>query len=184
MELTAKAIELLKKGGIIAYSTDTIPGLGCDATNCEAVNKIFEIKQRPENKSMILLVSSDAMLQKYVTEVPEIAWDLIDLSDKPTTLIYPQGKNLPSCVLAQDGSIAIRMVRNGKLQGLIHRFGKPIISTSANLSGQPNPQRMSEIRPEILSKVDLVVDLPSNTTNKASSIIKIQLNGEFEIIRK
>lgn len=184
MQSTDNVIKLLREGGVIVYNTDTIPGLGCDATNKESINRIFDIKERPENKSMILLVSSDAMLQRYVEEVPEVAWDIIDFAEKPTTIIYPKGKNLPDNAVAEDGSIGIRMIKEGELHRLIHRFGKPLVSTSANLSGQPNPQTLSEISPEILSKVDLVVDLPTNKTKKASSIIKIQLNGEFKIIRK
>jgi L-threonylcarbamoyladenylate synthase len=184
MENSKEAVKILREGGVILYNTDTIPGLGCDPTNAEAVERIFEIKQRPENKSLILLVSSDAMLQRFVEEVPEVAWDLVDFAEKPTTIIYPKGKNLASNVVAKDGSIGIRMIKSGPLQRLIHGFGKPLVSTSANLSGQPNPQTIAETHPEIVSKVDLVVDLPTEKTKKASSIIKIELNGEFKIIRK
>lgn len=189
MSSIQEVVSILNKGGVILYNTDTIPGLGCDATDQEAIERIFEIKDRPEGKSMIVLVANDGMLQKYVEEVPEIAWDLIDFSQKPTTLIYPRGKNLAQNVLARDGSIGIRMIKSGPLHNLILRFGKPLVSTSANRSGEPSPQSLSEISDEIASKVDLIVDLPADTpkaigANKASSIIKIELNGEFRIIRK
>lgn len=179
-----KAIEVLNNGGVILYPTDTIPGLGCDATNEEAAQKIFEIKNRPAQKSFIVLVSSDAMLQKYVSEIPEIAWDIIDYAEKPTTIIYPNARNLAPSIMAEDGSIGIRMVKFGEVHRLIHQFGKPLVSTSANLSGEPSPTDLSEINTEISSKVDLIVDLPNIGNKVASSIIKIELNGEFKIIRK
>ncbi len=184
MEDFRNAFEVLKQGGTIIYNTDTIPGLGCDATNPSAVDKIFELKDRPESKSLIVLVANDSMLQRYVHQVPEVAWDIIDLADKPTTVIYPKGKNLAPNAIAEDGSIGIRMIKSGPLHRLIHQFGKPLISTSANLSGQPSPTTIAEIDPDLASKVDLIVDLPTSTTNQASSIIKIELNGEFRIIRK
>lgn len=184
MEIIQKAIAILRNGGTIAYNTDTVPGLGCDATNEAAVEQIFELKQRPQQKSLILLVANDGMLQRFVKEVPEVAWDIVDVAEKPTTIIYPNGKNLPNNVLAADGSIGIRMVKSGPLHQLIHKFGKPVVSTSANISGEKNPSTLSEISQEIISKVDLVVDLPTDTTKQASSIIKIELNGEFKIIRK
>lgn len=181
---TRSVVTSLKEGGVILYNTDTIPGLGCDATNESAVERIFDIKQRPENKSLILLVANDGMLQRFVEEVPEIAWDILDYAEKPTTIIYPKGINLASNVLASDGSIGIRMVKSGPLHQLITALGKPLVSTSANLSGDASPTTLSEINPEIASKVDLIVDLPTETTKQASSIIKIELNGEFKIIRK
>lgn len=184
MDLIQQAIQTLKSGGVIAYSTDTIPGLGCDATNEIAIDRIFEIKNRPVNKSVIVLVSSDAMLQKYVEEVPEVAWDILDFSTKPTTIIYPKGKLLAKNAIADDGSIGIRMIKEGPLQQLIHKLNRPLVSTSANLSGEVSPKTILEISPEVTSKVDLVVDLPTNKTHTASAIIKIEVNGEFKIIRK
>jgi len=179
-----EALEVLKNGGVILYPTDTIPGLGCDATNKEAVSNIFELKNRPSQKSMILLVNSDSMLQKYVSEVPEMAWDIIDLSEKPTTIIYPKGINLPDICLADDGSIGIRMVKIGYLNELIQKLGKPLVSTSANFSGEPSPSKMEEINPLLAKKVDFIVNLTSESKNNASAIIKLELNGEFKIIRK
>ncbi|MCB9195655.1 MAG: threonylcarbamoyl-AMP synthase [Flavobacteriales bacterium] len=184
MEIAQEALNILKNGGVILYNTDTIPGLGCDATDATAIERIFDIKNRPANKSLIVLVANDGMLQRYVEEVPEVAWDIIDFTDKPTTIIYPRGKNLAQSAMAEDGSIGIRVIKEGPLHQLIMRLGKPLVSTSANLSGDPSPQNLSEISHEIISKVDLVVDLPTNKTHKASSIIKIELNGEFKIIRK
>ncbi len=179
-----EAVEVLRNGGVILYPTDTIPGVGCDATNEEAVSKIFDIKNRPAQKSMILLVNSDAMLQKYVAEVPEMAWDIIDLSEKPTTIIYPKGVNLPDICLAEDKSIGIRMIKTGYLFQLIQKLGKPLVATSANFSDEPNPNTIEEINPLLAKKVDFIVNLPSESNNRASAIIKLELNGEFKIIRK
>ncbi|MCB0409142.1 MAG: threonylcarbamoyl-AMP synthase [Flavobacteriales bacterium] len=180
-----KCIEILKAGGIILYPTDTVWGLGCDATNQEAVKKIYQIKQREDSKSLITLVSSDAMLQRYVIEVPELAWDLIDLATKPTTVIFPKGKNLAPNVIAQDGSIGIRMIKEGFCNQLVHKFGKAIVSTSANISETPSPSYFHDISPEIISKVDFIVDsLLDKGTHQPSSIIKIGLKGEIEVLRK
>jgi L-threonylcarbamoyladenylate synthase len=179
-----EALTTLKEGGVILYPSDTIPGLGCDATNEAAVNKVFEIKNRPENKSLIILVSSDAMLQRYVAEVPEVAWDILDYADKPTTIIYSNGKNLPKNCLAADDSIGIRIVKTGYLNKLIHKLGKPLVSTSANFSNEPSPKTMEEIPQSLADKVDFIVNLPSESKNKASAIIKLEVNGEFKIIRK
>ncbi|CAG5076974.1 L-threonylcarbamoyladenylate synthase [Parvicella tangerina] len=177
-------VNVLKSGGVILYNTDTIPGLGCDATNKDAVEKIYAIKERPAEKSLILLVSNDGMLQRYVERVPDVAWDIIDFAEKPTTIIYPKAKNLAANLVADDGSIGIRMIKKGPLNELIEAFGRPLVSTSANLSGAPGATSLSEIVPEITSKVDLIVDLPTQKRNQASTIIKIELNGEFKIIRK
>lgn len=184
MDSTKKAIEVLRSGGVIIYNTDTIPGLGCDATSETSAQKIMDIKNRPVNKSFVVLVSSDRMLQNHVAEVPDLAWDLIDLAEKPTTIIYGKAKGLAKTVIADDGSVAIRMIKEGPLHQLIHNFGKPIVSTSANFSGEPSPIEISEIHPELTSKVDLIVDLPIKGTKQASAIIKLELNGEFKIIRK
>lgn len=184
-EQIQKCIEVLKPGGIILYPTDTVWGLGCDATNEEAVKKIYKIKQREDSKSLITLVSSDAMLQRYVSEVPELAWDLIDLASKPTTIIYPKAKNLATNVIAQDGSIGIRMIKEGFCNQLVHKYGKAIVSTSANISGERSPSYFQDISPEIISKVDFIIDSQlDNGTHQPSSIIKIGLKGEIEVVRK
>lgn len=180
-----KTIEVLRSGGIILYPTDTVWGLGCDATNEEAVKKIFEIKQRNDAKSLIIIVSSDAMLQKYVEEVPELAWDVIDMATKPTTIIYPKGKNLAPSTLAENGSIGIRMIKTDFCNQLVHKFNRPIVSTSANISGETAPVYFNDISPNIISSVDYVVDNHlDNGTHQPSSILKMGLKGEIEVIRK
>lgn len=180
-----KCIDTLKRGGIILYPTDTIWGLGCDATNAEAVSRIYKLKKRSESKSMITLVSDDGMLQRYVSEVPEIAWDLIDLSDKPITIVYTNPKGIAKNVIAEDHTIGIRLVKEGFCNKLVHKFNKPIISTSANKSNSPSPINFPDIDSEIIEAVDFVVNPSFGTGNKkASSIIKLGKNGEIQIIRK
>lgn len=179
-----KCIEVLKAGGIILYPTDTVWGLGCDATNEEAVKKIYALKQREDSKSMIVIVANDGMLQKHVQEVPELAWDIIDLATKPTTIIYPGAKNLAKNVISSDGSIAIRVIKDGFCNQLVHKFNKPIVSTSANISNQPTPQNFQEISPEINQGVDYIAPQQfDNGNKKPSSIIKIGLKGEIQVIR-
>ena len=180
-----KCIEVLKWGGIILYPTDTVWGIGCDATFEEAVKKIFDLKQREDAKSMIVIVSNDSMLQKHVKEVPDLAWDIIDLATKPTTIIYPNAKQLAKNVVATDGSVGIRMVKEGFANQLVQKFGKPIISTSANISGKSMPANFSEISNEIKSGVDYVVNAAFDKGNhQPSSIIKLGLKGEIEVVRK
>lgn len=178
-------IEILKSGGIILYPTDTVWGLGCDSTNEEAVKKIFDLKKRSDSKSLITVVSSDGMLQRYVNEVPELAWDLLDLATKPTTIVYPKAKNLANNCIAEDGSVGIRMIKDGFTNQLVHKYNKPIISTSANISGEPTPSNFNEISEAIKKGVDLVVDPTFDAGNRqSSSIIKLAINGEIQIIRK
>jgi L-threonylcarbamoyladenylate synthase len=178
--------ELIKEGKTMLYPTDTIWGLGCDATNEKAVNEIYKIKNRPDSKSMIILVNSDAMLQNYVEDVPPLAWDIIDLSDKPTTIIYPKAKNLPQNLVATDGSIAIRMVKDGFVFQLLNKLRVPIVSTSANISGNASPRNFNDIDERIKEAVDIIVspDLETSSYHKSSSILKLAMNGEIEIIRK
>lgn len=180
-----KCIEVLKSGGLILYPTDTVWGIGCDATNEEAIKKIYELKQRNDSKSMIVIIANDAMLNKHVVEVPDLAWDIIDISDKPTTIIYPKAKNLAKNVIAEDGSIAIRMVKEGFCNQLVYKFNKPIVSTSANVSDFPTPLYFQEISNKIIDGVDYIVNQKFDSgTKKASSIIKIGMAGEIEVIRK
>lgn len=183
-----KALEVLKSGGTILYPTDTVWGLGCDATNPEAVEKIFKIKKRQEIKSLIVLIDNENKLNRYLKDIPEMAYDLIDNTDKPLTIIYPGAKNLAQNAIDNDGSIGIRIPLNSGLfcVKLIEKFGKPIVSTSANLSGEPTPYSFKEIDERILHEVDYVVNLCQQETTrvKPSSIIKLELNGEFKIIRK
>lgn len=180
-----KAIEVLRKGGVILYPTDTIWGLGCDATNHEAVAKIYEIKQRVESKSMLVLTYDSNELEYYVADVPEIAYQLIDATDKPLTIIFDKGKNLAQNILGEDGSIGIRITHEQFSNQLCRRFRRPIVSTSANISGKPSPSNFSEIDSEIIDAVDYVVDYRRNDSSKAkpSSIIKLSAGGVFKIIR-
>ncbi len=181
-----KAVEVLKNGGIILYPTDTIWGIGCDASNADAVEKVYHLKQRSDTKSMIVLVDTDARLERHVQEVPEMAWDIIDLSDKPTTIIYDQAKDLAKNVIAEDGSIGIRVTKDQFCQQLVKGLGKPIISTSANISGNKSPQSFKDIETAILNGVDYVVNLRQNEQNnpQPSTIIKLSNSGVVQIIRK
>lgn len=180
------ALEVLRKGGTILYPTDTVWGIGCDARNKEAVAKVFKIKQRAEYKSMVTLVCDDKMLNRYVKEVPEAAWDLIEAADSPLTIIYPGARMLAENVIAADGSVGIRLIKDPFCRDLIHKFGKPIVSTSANISGENAPSSFNDIKIDILNKVDYIVNLRKNENNNTqpSTIIKVALNGEFKIIRK
>ena len=181
-----KAIEVLKQGGIILYPTDTIWGIGCDATNEEAVEKLYAIKQIDKSKSMLILLDNPVKLQTYIHEVPDIAWDLIDLSDKPLTIILNGAKNLAPNLISNDGSIGIRITAEDFSRELCMRFRKPIVSTSANITGQTAPQNFDQIDPEIIDLVDFVVEYRQNEMSKhtPSSIIKLEANGNINIIRK
>jgi len=181
-----KALEVLQHGGLILYPTDTIWGIGCDATNPEAVKKIYELKQREDSKSMLVLLDKDAKLNSYVDEVPEMAWDLIDLSTKPITVIYPNAKNLAHNLLASDKSIGIRITKEEFSKQLCMRFKKPIVSTSANISGEKSPMFFGEISDSIKNGVDYVVNYRKNeTSNPApSSIVKLEVDGQVKIIRE
>lgn len=180
-----KAIDVLNEGGIILYLTDTIWGIGCDATNVKAVRKIYDLKKRQTNHSMLLLLDNDVKLHRYVKEIPDVAWDIVDASEEPITIIYPQGKNLAENLLSEDGSIGIRIIKEKKLQRFLQRFKKPLVSTSANLNGMKTPRAFSEISKEIIDGVDYVLKNDSKSkNNKPSSIIKIGLNSDVKIIRK
>ena len=180
------ALSTLKAGGVILYPTDTIWGIGCDATNAEAIAKIYNIKQRSEGKSLILLIDNMNRIQQYVKTVPDIAYELIDVSDTPLTIIYPEGKNLPQNLLAEDRSIGIRVCRDNFCKDLIFRLRKPIVSTSANIGGQPAPANFYGITQEIISSVDYVVNYKQDDLEKhaPSPIIKIEIDGTIKIIRK
>lgn len=180
-----KALEVLRNGGIILYPTDTIWGLGCDAENETAVKRIYEIKKRIDSKSMLILIDTPMRLEMYVEEVPEIAWDLIEQTNKPLTIIYPKAKNLAANLVADDGSIGIRMVDEPFCNQLISRFQKPIVSTSANISGETAPAYFDAISQEIIDAVDYVVTYRQDdlSENKSSSILKLSSGGLIEIIR-
>jgi L-threonylcarbamoyladenylate synthase len=181
-----ESLKTLRQGGIILYPTDTIWGLGCDPTNAAAVNKIFKIKSRDENKSLIILVDGLSMIERYVNDIPEIIYELTEVSDTPLTIIYPAGKNLAKGVCGEDDSIAIRICRDEFCSDLISRFRKPIVSTSANLSRKPSPGNFSEIEETLIDKVDFVVNWRQDDRSKslASPVIKINHDGTIKIIRK
>jgi len=186
LELYKEAVNHFKKGETVLYPSDTIWGLGCDARNEKAVDKLFQLKQRPENKSFIVLISKIEQLTEYVVEIPELAWNLVEFAEKPLTVIYPKGKNLAPNLMGADGSIAIRLVKDEFCKGLVHRMERGIVSTSANLSGQPSPANYAEISPEIIANVDYILKNPKgeNLTTQPSQIVKLGLYGEFEFLRK
>ena len=197
-----KALEVLRKGGVILYPTDTVWGIGCDATDPEAVAKIYEIKRRSDSKSLVLLASDMDMISRYVKEVPEMAIQLVEVNDKPMTIIYPgavtgprpEGNVMPKAekyalafnTAAEDGSVGIRVPMMEFCQQLAFRLGRPIVSTSANISGEATPKRFAEISQEVKSAVDHIVDpaLERGSTGQSSSIIKVGLDYSIEIIRK
>lgn len=180
-----KACDIMAAGGIILYPTDTIWGIGCDATNEEAVRKVYELKKRTDNKAMLVLLDSDAKLDRYVSEVPSVAWDLIDVADKPLTIIYSGAKNLAPNLLGEDGSVGIRITNEEFSRRLCERFRKPLVSTSANISGQPSPANFSEISDEIKAGVDYIVNYRQDDMSKAapSNIIKLGAGGLVKVIR-
>lgn len=180
-----KAVDTLKNGGTILYPTDTIWGLGCDATNSEAIQKVFDIKHRDAQKSMIILVENEKRLQDLV-DVPEMAWEIIDLSGKPVTIVYEEAKGLPKEAFAEDGSIGIRLVKDDFCRKLISKLNRPIISTSANLSGQKSPLQFSDISKEIVNSVDYTVEEYHEKISKysGSSVIKIWKDGRIKVLRE
>lgn len=181
-----KACEVMQAGGVILYPTDTIWGLGCDATNEEAVKRVYEIKKRVDSKALIVLIDRDVKLQFYVDEVPEIAYDLIEYSDKPLTIIYDGARNLAPNLLADDGSIGIRITKEEFSTKLCERFKKAIVSTSANISGQPSPANFDQISDDIKAEVDYIVNYRQDDLTKAkpSGIIKLGKNCEVKVIRE
>ena len=181
-----QALNTLYEGGVILYPTDTVWGLGCDATNEKAIDKLCKIKHRDPSKSMLILLDSEARVDRYVEDMPDIAWDLMELSEKPLTIIYHQARNLPEKLIAEDGSIGIRVTSDPFCQRLLHRFKKPLVSTSANLAGSPYPANFKAIAPEIVNSVDYVVKWRQNENKKASpsGIIKLGPGGEVKVIRE
>ena len=181
------AVECMRKGGVILYPTDTIWGIGCDATNAEAVARVYQIKQRSDSKALICLVDSDDRLQRYVRNVPPVAWDLIDATtDKPTTLILDNAVNLAPNLIAEDGSVGIRITHEPFSQALCYRMQRAIVSTSANMSGHPAAQNYRDIDPAIIEAVDYVCETrrQEHKPHKPSSIIKLTEDGVVTVIRK
>lgn len=181
-----KAVEVMRQGGVILYPTDTIWGIGCDATNEEAVARVYRIKQREDSKAMICLVDSDARLQRYVRDVPEVAWDVMEMATKPTTVILGNAVNLAPNLIAEDGSIGMRITREAFSKELCYRFQKPIVSTSANISGEPPAQNYCDISQQLLDAVDYVCmsRRQEHNPHTPSSIIKLTREGVVTIIRK
>ncbi|MCD7935808.1 MAG: threonylcarbamoyl-AMP synthase [Tannerellaceae bacterium] len=180
-----QACEVLGAGGVILYPTDTIWGIGCDATNEEAVRRVYEIKRRTDSKALLVLMDSSAKLNNYVEDVPDIAWDLIEVADKPLTIIYSNGRNLAPNLLADDGSVGIRITNEEFSRRLCERFRKPLVSTSANVSGDPSPANFGEISAEIRNAVDYIVHYRQDDLSKAvpSGIIRLDAGGVFKVIR-
>ena len=176
----------MREGGVILYPTDTIWGIGCDATNEDAVRRVYEIKQRQDSKAMLVLVDSSVKVDFYVRDVPEVAWDLIDLADKPLTITHSGARNLAANLLAEDGSVGIRVTNEDFSKRLCQQFRKAIVSTSANISGQPSPKNFSEISEEVKSAVDYIVGYRQEEISnpKPSSIIKLDKGGVIKIIRE
>ena len=181
-----KACEVMAAGGIILYPTDTIWGIGCDATNEKAVQRVYELKRRADNKAMLVLMDSEAKLDRYVSDVPDIAWDLISVSDKPLTIIYSSAKNLATNLLGADGSVGIRITNEEFSKKLCERFRKPLVSTSANVSGEPSPANFSEVSEVIKEGVDYIVSYRQDDMSRPnpSSIIKLDKGGVIKIIRE
>lgn len=181
-----KAIEVMKNGGVILYPTDTVWGIGCDATNAEAVKRVYEIKRREDSKALICLVDNADRLGRYVRNVPDVVWDMVELTTKPLTIIYENAQGLAPNLLAEDGSVGIRVTSEEFSKELCFRFQKPIVSTSANISGEPTAKTFDEISDEIKQAVDYVVRYNQRCKEKhqPSSIVKVKSNGEFAIIRE
>jgi L-threonylcarbamoyladenylate synthase len=182
----ANAFKVVQEGGIILYPTDTIWGIGCDAANTDAVKRIFALKQRDEAKSMIILLDTDNKLQSYIHEVPEIAYNLIEYAENPLTLVMPGAKNISPALIAADGSVGIRVTSHQFCQQLIQRLRRPLVSTSANISGEPSPQYFGQISGDIINGVDYVVDLEQHSTEikKPSTIMRLDPSGKFEFLRR
>ena len=180
-----KAFEVISAGGIILYPTDTVWGIGCDATNAEAVAKVYKLKQRAETQSMIVLMNGEKMMYNVFKIIPEAAWQIIDLSEKPTTLILDEPRNVAANLIAADKSLGIRLVKEPFCFKLMERMKKPLVSTSANISGQPTPKSFKEISPEIIKGVDYVVNLQHDRiAGKPSTIIKLTNDSQVKVIRK
>lgn len=184
-EKIRKCLDVLKNGGVIVYPTDTVWGIGCDATNENAVKKVYALKKREDSKALICLVAHQAMLERHVAMVPDAAYDIMDLAEKPTTIVFDEPKGVAKNLVADDNTLAIRVASDRFCQYLINKFGKPIVSTSANISGEPTPRQFKEISAEILKGVDYVVNLPDENQNPSpSSIIKLSNDGQVKVIRE
>jgi L-threonylcarbamoyladenylate synthase len=180
-----EAIQTLKSGGVLLYPSDTIWGLGCDVRNEQAIDKILALKNRPSTKGLIVLISKIEQLSEYLEQVPDLAWDLVEFAEDPLTIVYPKGKNVSPSLLGPDGSIAIRLVKDEFCKGLIYRYQRAIVSTSANLSGEPSPINFAGIAPSIVSGVDGILKNPAGDgpAKKTSKIVQLGLHGDYKLIR-
>ena len=184
-EEISNALSILKRGGLILYPTDTVWGIGCDATNADAIDKIYALKKRHENKALICLVSDFKMLNQYVEEVPEVAYDILKYAAKPTTIVYDKPIRIAENLVGDDDTLGIRVTKDDFCNRLIRKLKKPLVSTSANISGEKTPESFAQISPEILKGVDYVVNLQqSKKTSKPSAIIKLSNDGKVQVIRK
>lgn len=180
-----KAFEVIQSGGIILYPTDTVWGIGCDATNADAVAKIYKLKQRAETQSMIVLMNGEKMLYNVFKDIPEVAWQILEVSDKPTTLILDQPRNIAPNLIAADNTLGMRLVKEPFCYKLLERMKKPLVSTSANLSGKPTPMSFKDIDPVIIKGVDYVVNLHRDKIGgKPSTIIKLTNDAQVKVLRK
>ncbi|MBU2060724.1 L-threonylcarbamoyladenylate synthase [Flavobacterium frigidarium] len=180
-----KAFEVIKDGGIILYPTDTVWGIGCDATNAEAVAKIYKLKQRAETQSMIVLMNGERMMYNVFNDIPEVAWQILDFAENPTTLVLDNPRNVAKNIIATDKTLAVRIIKEPFCFKLLERMKKPLVSTSANISGQATPKSFKEINPEIIKGVDYVVNLQRDKiAGKPSTIIKLTSDSQVKIIRK
>lgn len=180
-----EAVKVLKEGGVILYPTDTVWGLGCDATNPKAVERVFQIKHHTDSNSLIMLADSPDMLARYIREVPEVAWQILEVNDKPLTIIYPGVEGIAENAISVDRSVAFRIPDHQFCQALIRRFRKPIVSTSANISGSPEPALFETISIEVIEAADWVADnsFETGSTGRLSSTIMLGLGGEVKILR-
>lgn len=185
-EATQEAVEHLKNGEVILCPTDTIYGLSCDATNAAAVQKIIDIKGRSTEKSFIILVNADRMVNQCFKDIPEVVWDMIDLSDSPLTLVMEGGQYVAPNVLNKDGSLGMRSIKEGSINDILRKFNKPIVSTSPNISGEPTPMQFEAIDDSIKSQVDFIFPnfADEKMSGKPSKILRIRPNGEVNILRK
>ena len=185
IEEIQNAVEVLKKGGLILYPTDTIWGIGCDATNAKAIDRVFQLKNRPERKALICLVNDLKMLEQYIEKVPSVTYDILKYANRPTTIIYDDPIRVAENLIAEDNSLAVRVVQDDFCQQLIRKLHRPLVSTSANLSGEASPNSFQEISQQILEGVDYVVNLHrTRKSGQPSSIIKLKNDGSVQIIRK
>ncbi|MAW94884.1 MULTISPECIES: L-threonylcarbamoyladenylate synthase [unclassified Leeuwenhoekiella] len=181
----SESLPVLKRGGLLLYPTDTVWGIGCDATNAEAVDKIYELKKRPESKALICLVSDLKMLRQYVEDIPEVAYNILKYADQPTTIVYDNPIRIAENLVGADNTLGIRIVQDEFCQTLIRKLGKPLVSTSANLSGEPTPMRYPEISAAVLEGVDYVVNLQrKHKSTKSSTVIRLSSDGQVKILRK